>query len=254
MKRSSAFTLIELLVVIAIIAILAAILFPVFAKARERARQSACISNTKQILIALSLFANDHDEQYPCAFFNERDIAFGKDSPSQWKATIFSYLKTPNVFICPSDPDGAEKKVVVIDQKNYDYPASYRINNTLVGRDPTDGAPAVPVALGGIKNPANFILTCESQPYPGPTVPVSQGGTEYNQVAAYSKAKEVAQAQIDPRQTPKTGPVPSDRHNGGAVYGFSDGHAKWLRWEQTWLPSGKLDGPNEWNGEQEPAS
>jgi prepilin-type processing-associated H-X9-DG protein len=44
------------------------------------------------------------------------------------------------------------------------------------------------------------------------------------------------------------------RHSGGSVYGFADGHAKWLKWEQTWLPSGKLDGPNKWNGEQEPAS
>src|SRR5690242_13232733 len=117
MSRRSAFTLIELLVVIAIIAILAAILFPVFAKAREKARQSTCISNEKQLLQALTMFAGDHDEQYPCAFFNNRDIAFGPDTPAQWKGAIFSYLKTPQVFICPSDPDGAEKKVYVVEDK-----------------------------------------------------------------------------------------------------------------------------------------
>ena len=66
-RNQKAFTLIELLVVIAIIAILAAILFPVFAQAREKARQSTCISNTKQLLIGISMFANDHDEQLPNA-------------------------------------------------------------------------------------------------------------------------------------------------------------------------------------------
>ena len=252
-RRNAAFTLIELLVVIAIIAILAAILFPVFAKAREKARQTTCLSNTKQLLTAIQMFASDHDEQLPLAYFNDRATAFGPDTPTQWKGAIFSYLKTQQAFICPSDPDGAEKKVYVLEQKQLDQPASYRLNNTLVERDPSDGAPAVPTALGAIKSPADLILLCESQPYPG-TAPVSQGGTEWNQVAAYATQKEQAPAQLDPKQTEKTGPVPQKRHSGGSVYGFSDGHAKWLRWEQTWLPSNTLAGPNLWNGGQKPAS
>ncbi len=243
LRSRRGFTLIELLVVIAIIAILAAILFPVFAKAREKARQSTCINNQRQIATGLSLFSDDHDEQYPCAFFNER--AFGTQTPSQWKAAIFPYLKAKGVYICPSDPDSGEKKVLVEEQKQFDQPASYRFNNTLTGRD-TDGAPAVPIALGSIKNPSSYILTCESHPAPA--------SVEWNQVAAYSHAKEAPEAQIDPAQKESACPVPYTRHSGGAVYSFADSHVKWLKWETTWQPSGQLTGKNMWNGEQEPAS
>lgn len=248
-----AFTLIELLVVIAIIAILAAILFPVFARARERARQSTCLSNTRQLVSALGMFANDHEEQMPCAFFNNREIAFGSQTPAQWKGVIMGYLRSTSVFICPSDPYGSEKRVYVVERKELDDPASYRINNTLVGRDPSDGAPAVPYSLGDIKDPASMILICESKPYPG-ELSAAQGGTEWNQVAAYVTWKEQTPAQIDPSQTEKTSPVAMYRHNGGANYGFADGHSKWLKWEATWQPSGRLDGPNMWNGMGKPAS
>ena len=91
------FTLIELLVVIAIIAILAAILFPVFAKVREKARQSACMSNMKQINLALLQYVQDYNETYP---------AVG-DSPSSgftgWVAEIQSYVKNTKLFTCPSN-------------------------------------------------------------------------------------------------------------------------------------------------------
>ncbi len=253
MFRKDGFTLIELLVVIAIITILAAILFPVFTAAREKARQSTCASNLKQLSIALQMFAEDHDGRFPCAFFNNRDIAFGPEMPAQWKGAIFRYLKTTQVFICPSDPFGAEKRVFVAERKQFDEPASYRLNNTLVQRDPFDFAPAVPYTLSDVKNPSELILLCESKPFPGNN-PVSQGGTEWNQVAAYVKMKELPPAQIDPRQTEETSPVAMKRHNGGANYGFADGHTRWMRWEQTWLPSGQLNGPNKWNGGQTPGS
>src|SRR4051794_16013802 len=100
MNRSDrrAFTLIELLVVIAIIAILAAILFPVFAQARERARMSACLSNTRQLGTALMLYVQDYDETYPYIRFH-----CGSDCLT-WKNVIRPYLKSLDVLACPSNP------------------------------------------------------------------------------------------------------------------------------------------------------
>ena len=95
-----AFTLIELLVVIAIIAILAAILFPVFAQAREKARQTSCLSNTKQMGTALLMYTQDYDETYPVTTLYD----FAGDAPQHsWCARIVPYIKNLQVFFCPSD-------------------------------------------------------------------------------------------------------------------------------------------------------
>jgi len=94
MQRKSGFTLIELLVVIAIIAILAAILFPVFATAREKARQASCASNLKQIGLGMIQYVQDYDETQP----NECCGA-----SMQWPWALFPYLKSANVYKCPDD-------------------------------------------------------------------------------------------------------------------------------------------------------
>src|SRR5262249_1289100 len=91
------FTLIELLVVIAIIAILAAILFPVFAQAREKARAASCLSNFKQIGLALSMYAQDYDEMLPMAV----NAANGTENLI-WAQVILPYMKSVPVFWCPS--------------------------------------------------------------------------------------------------------------------------------------------------------
>ncbi len=99
-KGHKGFTLIELLVVIAIIAILAAILFPVFARARENARRSSCQSNLKQIGLGILQYAQDYDEKYP--------FAGNTSGPAiNWGQTTQPYLKSNQVFACPSNPNVA---------------------------------------------------------------------------------------------------------------------------------------------------
>ncbi|HCU35651.1 MAG TPA: hypothetical protein DGT21_09390 [Armatimonadetes bacterium] len=107
------FTLIELLVVIAIIAILASMLLPVFARAREKARQSACLSNTKQLLLALNMYAQDYDETYPPGY-----TAF-QDSPN-WRDFVVPYIRNTQVLVCPS--------------QRKDRPVSYGLGYAVQGR------------------------------------------------------------------------------------------------------------------------
>jgi prepilin-type N-terminal cleavage/methylation domain-containing protein/prepilin-type processing-associated H-X9-DG protein len=129
--RRNAFTLIELLVVIAIIAILAAILFPVFAQAREKARQAACLSNTKQIGLAFRMYVQDYDETWLFSLQN------GSGPLGSWMARLDPYIKNGGVFSCPSGINTGEEK--------YDWPDgnpanirrfgySYRPNRMVMGQ------------------------------------------------------------------------------------------------------------------------
>lgn len=106
MTRRRGFTLIELLVVIAIIAILAAILFPVFAKAREAARKTSCASNLKQVGLAVMSYVQDYDESYPYDSFGFGSGITGNGNsfadPRLWVGKVQPYIKNQNVFQCPS--------------------------------------------------------------------------------------------------------------------------------------------------------
>jgi prepilin-type N-terminal cleavage/methylation domain-containing protein/prepilin-type processing-associated H-X9-DG protein len=97
------FTLIELLVVIAIIAILAAILFPVFAKAREKARQSSCLSNCKQLGLAMMQYAQDYDERWALWF---QSAGTNDVTRHYWSELIAPYVKNTQIFLCPSRNTG----------------------------------------------------------------------------------------------------------------------------------------------------
>src|SRR5256885_13113510 len=104
-KENRAFTLIELLVVIAIIAILAAILFPVFAQAREKARGISCISNEKQVGLGILMYVQDYDETFPVYFYNvppqKADPPFTPDEPETtvgWNEAIYPYIKNIQLF------------------------------------------------------------------------------------------------------------------------------------------------------------
>lgn len=108
MHRFKAFTLVELLVVIAIIAILAAILFPVFGRARENARRSSCQSNLKQIGLGLLQYTQDYDEKLVASFYGTTS---GVDKTSntkyKWMDAIYPYVKSEQLFVCPSESNSS---------------------------------------------------------------------------------------------------------------------------------------------------
>lgn len=119
-NRQKAFTLIELLVVIAIIAILAAILFPVFAQAREKARRTTCASNEKQLALAIIQYTQDYDENFVASTSGAGNPGLG------WASRIFSYVKSTNMYHCPDDPTTSATN---LDGKGEtDVPVSYGYN------------------------------------------------------------------------------------------------------------------------------
>ena len=105
-KRASAFTLIELLVVVAIIALLAAILFPVFSRARENARRTTCMSNMKQLGLAVMQYAQDDDAIYPASWVDTYtgpgDGGSNPDGLDEfWSDMLYPYVKNPQIYTCP---------------------------------------------------------------------------------------------------------------------------------------------------------
>jgi len=152
--KKSGFTLIELLVVIAIISIIAAILFPVFARAREKARQTSCLSNVKQIGVAMLSYAQDYDECYP--------IATQSPYPSQAGPYIglltLPYVNNKHIWRCPSRPDTAWNDTAWWGTSgfacHYAYPGqSFFCYNWYYGRV---------VTLADITEPASSVLLSES--------------------------------------------------------------------------------------------
>ena len=209
MQRSkNGFTLIELLVVIAIIAILAAILFPVFAQAREKARQTSCLSNNKQIGLATMMYIQDYDETFPAEpwFGNNRydgvpvmGSGVAGASPFNYKDELTPYIKSAQIWICPTNrPNGS------LDTAAPNL--GYHMNGNVI--TPTG------LALASVEATANLFIMRESgrgyvfnRAYLRP-VP------EYcDDVVAYEKGN------------PVTNFMP---HSKGYNLAFADGHGKWF--------------------------
>jgi prepilin-type N-terminal cleavage/methylation domain-containing protein/prepilin-type processing-associated H-X9-DG protein len=146
--RRTGFTLIELLVVIAIIAILAAILFPVFARAREKARQTSCLANSKQIALGVLMYAQDYDEQL---MLNARTVAGG----GYWYERVAPYLKNLQILQCPSMAPHVNSVPTGADH-NYqcDYTGNHNIYYAGYGGPLT--------ALAKIEKPAECMLLCDN--------------------------------------------------------------------------------------------
>jgi len=147
------FTLIELLVVIAIIAILAAILFPVFAKVREKARQTSCLSNEKQLGLGFAQYTQDNDETMPY------DTSGGYFDEQGWAGELYPYVKSSGVFTCPDDPYKTTLPYTEV---------SYGMNGNLMNIDPSHAYGVyqpnkVGAVLSGQTSPANTVLLFEVQ-------------------------------------------------------------------------------------------
>ncbi len=177
--KSKAFTLIELLVVIAIISILAAILFPVFATAREKARQTNCASNLKQMGLGILQYSADYDEQMPSGSYQYAAVPVVCGGSNQnlpdaegWASQIFSYVKAPGAYVCPDDPITSYVGTRTVNGTNYPtYAVSYAFNFNLsmastgpwcAATASTIGGP--PLAISKITCPDRTVLLWELGP------------------------------------------------------------------------------------------
>ena len=220
-QTKKGFTLIELLVVIAIIAILAAILFPVFARARENARRSSCSSNLKQVGLGFQQYIQDYDEKYPLVAGGASG-ALNVTPPANvqqgWAIQLQPYLKSSQIFQCPSETNAPSAAVTSPTNANYgeanysDYWYNSRlagssqarvdqVSSTVINGDGQNGSAAYAFNGQNILNdgatPAVTALVT-TDPAVKTTIPASNGDFGL-------------------------------RHLDGLNYGFADGHVKWLK-------------------------
>lgn len=242
-ERRTGFTLIELLVVIAIIAILAAILFPVFAQAREKARAISCLSNSKQIGTAMMMYTQDYDETYPVAvFYPNYDI---------WTDAVVPYIKNYDLWFCP---DGGPRMSAAwtalgpnyewwgnwkwFSQYGYNWDYLNRANGdcsnfAVGGAQGYIGGP--PNTLASVTQPANTVMLTDN----GIKTPDAGVGVSLDAApATYNASDACGYAGWGVGVTGWTpvygGSATTDygwflpRHNGGGNVAMCDGHSKWM--------------------------
>ena len=215
MKRA-AFTVIELLIVIAIIAILAALLLPVFQKARVRAYRAQCTSNLRQIGLGMVLYAQDNEEKLmPGHLLSVPNPVTGNDTAG-WAGASQPYVRNTGVFVCPTD----RTPKVAAGGETY-FPLTYFMNVNLSVKVTPGGLP-----LASLAAPANTVLLGEST-----------GGGLVSNTARLDFAGETESVFAN-YFVSVTAPG-ANRHEGGRDFLLADGHVKWLRPEavSTGVPS-----------------
>jgi prepilin-type N-terminal cleavage/methylation domain-containing protein/prepilin-type processing-associated H-X9-DG protein len=225
LRKKSGFTLIELLVVIAIIAILAAILFPVFARVREKARQITCASNEKQIGVAFLAYEQDYDEHLPPASYN--DIA-KPTTPTAWMYLVDPYIasgitqaasddagKSYSVFVCPDWSVTDVTQPGKAPAESHSYAANANIMPSWISATGQTPATNPPVSIASIQGPSQLVLVAEASTSriftTGDDTAIDTGGT--GNVFQQCQAVYL---------------LGRARHSNGGNYIFNDGHVKWV--------------------------
>ncbi len=210
-RYKKGFTLIELLVVIAIISILASILFPVFARARENARRASCSSNLRQIGLGVMMYIQDYDETYPLERFNNNSL-------QRWLNVVQPYTKSTQLFACPSSFNG-------VNTDNYHY----GVNILLM-----KASNATPLRLAAISSTATTYMAMDG----GPATLTPHAGVHGRGAADGSYVPGIGNAGGECHSgslasgtfgTKLYDDCMGGRHFGGVNVAFADGHVKWLK-------------------------
>ncbi len=261
-----AFTLIELLVVIAIIAILAAILFPVFAQAREKARATSCLSNTKQLALGILMYTEDVDETMPYWNFTNNADGYGGNGvfTNWWFNATYPYVKNIQILSCPDDNadltpmnfwqqagwTNEQPAQWGINPALYNAHISYGMTETMMCGEINDawGPASSPVTLAAINKPAQTLVLADTYAMTGGTIydgnnswgylpdPTNPNDPRHSCImykVAYANQGVSSLISVYGNEDPCNQTPPAwdslTRHTDGSNIAFCDGHSKWLR-------------------------
>jgi prepilin-type N-terminal cleavage/methylation domain-containing protein/prepilin-type processing-associated H-X9-DG protein len=216
-RPARGFTLIELLVVIAIIAILAAILFPVFARARENARRASCQSNLKQIGLAVMQYTQDYDEQYPVARLNGPSTG----TRLMWVASTMPYMKSYQLYKCPSDANDTPNV------SNWWLPAGVAPFRSSYGYNINFGYENVPpqVSLARVQSPATTVMATDAGMHRAGFSNNPAAWTDQPQTWMIADRNDWRSANNSNNDLVQIG-APNPRHLETATVLWADGHVK----------------------------